>query len=63
MGTAAIDDAVATLRGGGRVLVAGWEDGVGGTVVAAGHAREWFEAHTLGFRMVELAERGPSGSN
>ena len=61
MGTAAIDDAVARLRGGGRVLVAGWEDGVGGTVVAAGHAREWFEAHTLGFRMVELAERGPSG--
>ena len=61
MGTAAIDDAVARLRGGGRVLVAGWEDGVGGTVVAAGHAREWCEAHTLGFRMVELAERGPSG--
>ena len=61
MGTAAIDDAVARLRGGGRVLVAGWEDGVGGTVVAAGHAREWFEAHTLGFRMVEPAERGPGG--
>ena len=59
MGTAAIDDAVAGLRAGGKVLIAGWEDGFGGTVVATEHDREWFDAHTLGFRMVGSADPGP----
>ena len=55
MGSAAVDDAVARLRSGGMVLVAGWSDGVGAVVVASGHERDWFEANTLGYVAVETA--------
>ncbi len=52
MGFAAVDDAVAVLRAGGMVLVAGLGDGAGAAVVAPGHDRVWFAANTLGYQAV-----------